>query len=221
MVYIGLVAMVSKSDTRARFVDTTAELLHERGYEGTSLKEIIAQSGGPRGSLYYHFPGGKDELVCEATRQGVAYVSGFLRECFAPDADPVAAVRHYAAEAGRELSESGYIFGCPVAPIVLDGVQSDELGAICRDAMQSWQEIIAERLRLAGLGEDRAASFAGVLVSAVEGGLLVARAAREVAPLDRIGAELAAQLAAMLPGRERFMNESQATHLSGRDNSNE
>lgn len=190
------------SDTRKEFVETTAQLLHEKGYEGTSLKEIIARSGAPRGSLYYHFPGGKDELVCEATRHGVEYVSAFLRECFAPDADPIEAVRSYAGEAGRELAESGYILGCPVAPIVLDGIQSAEIGDICRDAMVTWQTIIAERLRLAGLEDERAMSFSGLLVSAVEGALLVARALRERTPLDRVGSELAAQLAAMLGERE-------------------
>ncbi len=187
-----------RTDTRKQFVETTSQLLHERGYEGTSLKDILAKSGAPRGSLYYHFPGGKDELVCAATRHGVDYVSEFLRECFAADADPIAAVRAYASEAGRELAESGYILGCPVAPIVLDGIQSPELGDICREAMATWQDIIAGRLRLAGLEDERAMSFAALLVSAIEGALLVARALREVTPLDRVGSELAAQLTAML-----------------------
>ncbi len=194
--------MATKTDTRTRLVETAAELLHERGYEGMSLTEVLSRSGAPRGSLYYHFPGGKDELVCEATRIGVEYVSSFLQTTFSPRADPIDGVYRYAGEATRELSESGFIFGCPVAPIVLDGVASAELRVICREAMFTWQRIIAERLRLAGLGHERAISFAALLVSAVEGALLVARALREVTPLQQVGCELAAQLEGMLRTRE-------------------
>jgi TetR/AcrR family transcriptional regulator, lmrAB and yxaGH operons repressor len=194
--------MATTTDTRTRFVEAAAELLHERGYEGMSLSDVLSRSGAPRGSLYYHFPGGKDELVCEATRFGVNHVSAFLKTCFGPDADPVDAVRRYANEAARELAESGFIFGCPVAPIVLDGVASAKLRVICREAMFTWQRIIAERLRLAGLDHERAISFAALLVSAIEGALLVARALREIAPLEQVGSELAAQLEAMLRTRE-------------------
>ncbi len=52
--------------SRARFVETTARLLRERGYSATSMGDVVAESGAPKGSLYFHFPGGKDELVAEA-----------------------------------------------------------------------------------------------------------------------------------------------------------
>src|ERR1700690_3670040 len=53
-------------DSRTRFLETTARLLRERGYSATSMGDVVAASGAPKGSLYFHFPGGKDELVAEA-----------------------------------------------------------------------------------------------------------------------------------------------------------
>jgi TetR/AcrR family transcriptional regulator, lmrAB and yxaGH operons repressor len=191
--------MAMANETRRRFVDTTAGLLHQHGYAGTSLNGILAASGAPRGSLYYHFPGGKDQLVQEATSNSVATVTEFLRDCFAPDRDPVVAVRRYAAEAARELSESGYVFGCPVAPLILDAID-EELARICREAVDVWQGIVAARLRSAGLGE-RADSFASLVVSAVEGALVVARARRDATALEHAGAELASQLESLLQTR--------------------
>ena len=53
------------TDTRTRMIEATALLLRRRGYHGTSLNDILSASGAPRGSLYFHFPGGKDQLVIE------------------------------------------------------------------------------------------------------------------------------------------------------------
>ncbi|TGW02048.1 TetR/AcrR family transcriptional regulator, partial [Mesorhizobium sp. M2D.F.Ca.ET.145.01.1.1] len=60
------------TDTRTRMIEATALLLRRRGYHGTSLNDILTASGAPRGSLYFHFPGGKDQLVIEVTRASVA-----------------------------------------------------------------------------------------------------------------------------------------------------
>src|ERR1700760_2850990 len=51
------------SSSRDAFVSSTAKLLRRQGYAGTGLSEIVARSGAPRGSLYFHFPGGKEELA--------------------------------------------------------------------------------------------------------------------------------------------------------------
>jgi len=56
-------------------LEATAQLVRERGYSGTSLNDILAASGAPRGSLYHHFPGGKDELVTEVTRHSIEQVT--------------------------------------------------------------------------------------------------------------------------------------------------
>ena len=58
-------------DTSARMIEATARMLQHRGYHGTALSDILEASGAPRGSLYFHFPGGKDQLAIEATRAAV------------------------------------------------------------------------------------------------------------------------------------------------------
>ena len=178
-------------DTRTRMLDATAGLLQQRGYHGTSLSDILAASAAPRGSLYFHFPGGKDQLAIEATRAAVALATAALQETLASAADPAAGVRAYVEAAAGLMRASDYTFGCPVAPVILDqagGVA--ELADLCRQAFEIWTGMLRQGFVDAGASSSRAATLALLVVAAIEGGLLLARAYRDCEPLLRIAGAL-------------------------------
>src|SRR4051812_9194168 len=102
------------NETRSRMLEATGNLLRQRGYHGTSLNDILAKSGAPRGSLYFHFPGGKDQLVVEVTRAGVKEVAEKLGETLGREKNPAVAVRHIVEATAEMLETSGYALGCPV-----------------------------------------------------------------------------------------------------------
>src|SRR5262250_2071882 len=78
--------------TRAHLIDVATRLFTERGYDGTSIKAVLAEAGVSRGSLYHHFPG-KDALFW-AVLEGVATrVAGQLADAERDAPDPVAALR--------------------------------------------------------------------------------------------------------------------------------
>ena len=52
--------------SREAFIASTGRLLRRQGYAATGLNEIVSRSGAPKGSLYFHFPGGKEELAAAA-----------------------------------------------------------------------------------------------------------------------------------------------------------
>ena len=192
------------SDTRARMIETTARLLQHRGYHGASLNEILEASGAPRGSLYFHFPGGKEQLAIEATRAAVDEATRALAAMLAQSKTAAAGVRGYAEAAAQLMRESDYTFGCPVSPLILDasgGVA--ELAKLCREAFETWTGMIAAALNAAGLSKARAASLALLSVTAIEGALLAARAYRDIKPLMTVGAQREAVLTAALPRRKR------------------
>jgi TetR/AcrR family transcriptional regulator, lmrAB and yxaGH operons repressor len=156
------------------------------------------ESGAPRGSLYYHFPGGKEELVLEATRQGVASVTQLLKEALTGSPDLAVGVRAFVEAAAHMLRDSRFVFGCPVAPIVLDSPESSALAKVCREALEEWQQVLVEALG-SGIERRRAESLATVVVCALEGGLILARARRDIAPLESIADELASMVQSALP----------------------
>jgi TetR/AcrR family transcriptional regulator, lmrAB and yxaGH operons repressor len=185
-------------DTREHMIETTAALVHRRGFYGTSLNEILLESGAPRGSLYYHFPGGKEELVLEATRQGVAMVTQLLKEALTGSPDLAEGVRAFVEAAAHMLRDSGYVFGCPVAPIVLDSPESSALAEVCQEALEEWEQVLVNGLGSAGIEHGHAESLATVIVCCLEGGLILARARRDIAPLDAVAEELASMVQSAL-----------------------
>ena len=191
-------------DTRTRMIETTARLLQHRGYHGTSLSDILEQSGAPRGSLYFHFPGGKDQLAIEATRGAVDLATRELQEALAQAKTPAQGVRAYVDAAGRLLRETDYTFGCPVAPVILDAAGGvEDLAALCKQAFRTWAEMLRQAFVAAGMPARRADALALLVLAAIEGMLLLARAERDCGALTTVAAELEAIVAAALPRRRR------------------
>lgn len=193
-------------DTRTRMIETTARLLQHRGYYGTSLSDILDASGAPRGSLYFHFPGGKDQLVLEATRAAVDEATHALGQTLATAADPAEAVRLYIAACADLMRETDYTFGCPVAPVILDATGGrPELEEICRAAFETWNRMLLEAFVEAGIVSARAQSLALLVNAAIEGLLLIARAYRDCSALVTVGAELERIIADAMPRRRRVV----------------
>ena len=58
--------MAQRSDAKQRMVQAARQLIRERGYHATAISDVLERSGAPRGSVYFHFPGGKPQLAIEA-----------------------------------------------------------------------------------------------------------------------------------------------------------
>lgn len=191
-------------DTRSRMIESTAKLLQHRGYHGTALSDILAASQAPRGSLYFHFPGGKDQLALEATRAAVEETTRYLRQCLADAKTPAQGVRAFVCATAQLMRDSDYTFGCPVAPVILDG--SGDLGefdALCRETLRRWIDMLRESFAAAGIPKDRARGLALLVVAAIEGALLIARAFRDCEPIIDLADGLETIVAAALPRRRR------------------
>lgn len=84
----------------------------------------------------------------------------------------------------ERLRESGYRYGCPIATTTLDiASESDVVQQACKEAYACWQASIADRLVVDGFGKRAATDAATVMLSAIEGALILCRAERDVRPL--------------------------------------
>jgi AcrR family transcriptional regulator len=173
------------SDARERMVRSAAYLFRERGFSGTAFSDVIAHSGAPRGSIYHHFPGGKQQLAEAAVRYAGDFLAAGVRAATRDD-DPVAAVRAFLGWWRRVLVKSDFQAGCPIVAVTVES----QLAEAAADAFRRWQDALAAGLVSAGATPARAARLATLVVAAVEGATLLCRAGRCLDPLDDVIAEL-------------------------------
>jgi AcrR family transcriptional regulator len=181
--------------TRARMLQATADLLQKQGYHGTGLAQILEASGAPRGSLYFHFPGGKEELACAALAESGAAWRALLQQAIDAAADPRAAVTTVCRVLADQLERSSFQNGCPIATVALEAAaDSDAVQATCAEQYRIWQHLIEQRLGALGLPERAAEDLATLMLAAIEGAMLLARVQRSREPLERVGRVLSRQL---------------------------
>ena len=167
-----------------RIVAAAAGLLDERGYHGTGINQILARAGAPRGSLYFHFPGGKDEIMVAAIAAAAFEVRAHLETTLRDGQTPVAAVASLVGLFRTLLVESDFRKGCPVSTVALELSGTDSpVSDACGQAYRVWRRAVADFLAKS-LPSERADELAEILFSLVEGALLVARTTRDLGPLD-------------------------------------
>lgn len=181
-----ILGVAKATDSKAKTLSAAARLLRQQGYHGTTLDDILAVAGSPRGSLYFHFPRGKEEigeaalgLAGEAVRQAIvqAAESSESAETF---------LTRIARGMASDLVKSGYKEGCPIATTALDtSAQSDVLGVATRTAFQKWEAEIKRGLERFGLAAHEADLIATTALSQLEGALLLARTYRSLTPMHR------------------------------------
>ncbi|WP_328387247.1 TetR/AcrR family transcriptional regulator [Nocardia sp. NBC_00416] len=170
------------AETRQRIIEATRSSIERRGYFGTGLNQILTASDTPRGSLYFHFPGGKDELVAAAITQTSGLIDAALDA--ADISDPAGAVADLITLLGDRLEASGWENGCPVATVALEiSGTNDIVQQACAQVYAQWTEAL--RIILRAGGHRNAEDLAVSLLALVEGALLLARTHRSREPLDR------------------------------------
>jgi TetR/AcrR family transcriptional regulator, lmrAB and yxaGH operons repressor len=170
-------------------VTTTAKLLRRQGYHATGLNQIVAEAEAPKGSIYFHFPGGKEQLAAEAIAASADYLDRALRAC--ERATTLESLDEYVARAAELLERTNYADGCPIATVVLEAsVTSDALGKACADAVQLLLSRVAGWLERDGFAADAARQRAQLVYAAIEGGLIFAKALRSTEPLTTLRGQL-------------------------------
>lgn len=176
-------------DSRGNMIRSAASLIGSRGVSATSFSDVLADSGAPRGSIYYHFPNGKAELATEAIGWTTDQILGHLRSCPAATAAEVLAC--FIDLWRQSVLRSGGSSGCAVAGVAIDtDAAQDGLIDVVRAAFRSWTALLAERLEGAGVPASRAGTIAVTALASMEGALILCRAEGGTGPLEAVAGEL-------------------------------
>ncbi|HET7666919.1 MAG TPA: TetR/AcrR family transcriptional regulator [Mycobacterium sp.] len=189
---------------RERMVISAALLIRERGAQPTAIADVLEHSGAPRGSAYHYFPGGRTQLLCEAIDYSGEYVAAKI----ATSDTGLDALDGLVGYYRKQLLRSDYRAGCPVVAVTVEGgdpAKQDQATAVidrAAAAFTRWTALIAERLVADGVSAARAEELAMLSTTAIEGAIIVARASRDLKPLDLIHGQLRDLVAAEMPERK-------------------
>ncbi len=171
------------SSARERMVDSAVVLLAKNGYQATSFSSVLDHSGAPRGSIYHHFPDGKDQLVAAAVELAGARAVAVLDSL---DGLPSAEVVDGFMLLWRSvLKRSDFGAGCSVLAVTVSG-ESPELLDGAAAVFAAWGSRLTELLEHGGVPAKDAAGLSTMVMAASEGAVVLARAARSFEPLDSV-----------------------------------
>ncbi|WP_251095660.1 TetR/AcrR family transcriptional regulator [Streptomyces sp. Caat 7-52] len=178
---------------RERMVFSAAQLIRRGGVTATGMREVAAHADAPRGSLQHYFPGGKEQLVSEAVEWAGRYagkrIGRFLEGLEHPS--PSGLFAAMAAQWTDEYAADGFAAGCPVAAATVDCASTgDATRQAAAAAFATWRAPLAEALTDLAVPAARAEPLATLMISALEGAILMARAERDVRPLTTVVREL-------------------------------
>jgi AcrR family transcriptional regulator len=183
----------TKGSARVRLLDAAEEMLREVGMAGTGIKDVVARSGTPIGSLYHYFPDGKTQLVTESLRIHAEKSRRLLEHFFDGKQTAAAAVRLLFNTAADAFERAGAYKSCAVGAVALDLMPPDTaLREICRSTFEEWAAVIAPRLPFSS--ERARRTSAVTIVAALEGAFILAKAGRSGDPFRDVGECLAATM---------------------------
>lgn len=186
-------------------VISAALLIRERGAHPTAIADVLEHSGAPRGSAYHYFPGGRAQLLAEA----VDYAADFMAQRLVRAASALEALDDLFGDYRKQLQHSDFRAGCPVVAVAVeagDPAKPDQSAAVidrAAAAFTRWRDVISQRLVDDGMSADAAPALATLVLSSFEGAIVLARASRDLEPLNLVHSQLRSLIGAQTSAGKR------------------
>lgn len=179
--------------TRDRMVYSAAQLVRQHGVASTGVRDIVEHANAPRGSFQHYFPGGKDQVVAEALGWAADYAAEWATRYVetAEKPTPAGLFAHLVAQWRREFGRRGFDRGCP---IMAAGAQTAADHSVIADANRvaftHWHTAVVKALTGMGVGRARSRRLSTLMLSTLEGAIMMARLERSQRPLRVVVEEL-------------------------------
>lgn len=165
------------------------ELIQTRGYSGTGLTSVVDHASAPKGSLYFHFPQGKEALGEQAVALAAERYATMITDAISAPGRPGDVLAGVIQELAAMVADQDFRIGCPVSVVTLEmGTDSERLRTACSAAFDSWIGPVADYLVGTGFEAARAERLALTIIAGVEGALIISRARRSAEPLEAVAA---------------------------------
>jgi TetR/AcrR family transcriptional repressor of lmrAB and yxaGH operons len=168
---------------------SAAEVMRERGAAGVTIDEVLARSGAPRGSVYYHFPEGRNQILTEALQYAGEALTEVIDDAAAKGG--LFLVRQFVGFWDGLLVESDFTAGCPVVAAAIGSADDEpQLTTVAGTIFRRWRDALTRAFVGDGFDEPCAASLAIMCIASLEGAVVLCRSTRSVDPLRAVTDEV-------------------------------
>lgn len=176
--------MGNKENSKEKLVKTASRLFQLQGYHGTGVKQIIEESQSPKGSLYYYFPDGKEQLAIESVNVTAHFIKNKIKESLEKEDDPVKSIQSLIFEMAEFFQKKLRIEGVPIAAVALEtSLISEPLRKVCQEAYNDFQDQFTQKLLQANFKEEKARELGIVINLMIEGAFLISFTSGDAEPL--------------------------------------
>jgi AcrR family transcriptional regulator len=176
---------------------SAAEVLRERGAAGVTIDEVLARSGAPRGSVYHHFPEGRNQILTEALQFAGEAITEVIGDAVTKGG--LYLVRQFVEFWEELLTESSFAAGCPVVAAAIGSAEEEpHLTTVAGNIFSHWRDALTQAFVSDGFDETDAASLAIMCIASLEGAVVLCRSTRSVDPLR----DVAQQVEFLIKARE-------------------
>lgn len=176
-------AEAAKPHPKELMLRAAIPLFRTRGYAGVGMAELIAASGFPRGSLYFHFPGGKEQIAAEAMAMAGARDSARYAAHVEASTTLEGFVNGIFTTSAEVLARSGYARGCGVGLIALEmSNESEGLRMAAKAVLDAWRDGLAAGFAKFGHAPAQAQKLGTATLASLQGAIVLARATRSGEP---------------------------------------
>jgi TetR/AcrR family transcriptional regulator, lmrAB and yxaGH operons repressor len=179
----------ARGTTRTKMLASAAEVLRERGAAGVTIDEVLTRSGAPRGSVYYHFPEGRTQILTEALHYAGDAITAAIDDAAQRGAKVL--LRGFVGYWERLLTESDFTAGCPVVAAAIGSAPDEpQLTVAAGHILDRWRSALTRAFLADGFDETDAAALAVTSIAALEGAVVLCRSTHNTEPLHEVYAQL-------------------------------
>lgn len=191
--------MSSSPSAKTAILETAARLFQRQGYHATGLNQILQESGAPKGSLYYYFPNGKEQLAVEAIHLTRDTIGEKIRARLSKVDDPAASIHALILVAADSLQNIESIIPCTISLLAMEtALVSEPLRAACESTINDWSSAFADKLLQGGYSQEAAQTMGETIQLLIDGALIHSLTKKDTQPL----LDIAAHISRLLPARK-------------------
>lgn len=176
--------MSNKNDSRENILAAARRLFHLQGYHATGLNQILKESGAPKGSLYYHFPEGKEQLAIEAVEAMAVMIIDDMNSALSQYKDAIEAVQYQIRIIAERFDQMESLECIPIGLLAAEtSLFSEPLRIACKTAFESMEATYCQKLQESGYELETAQRLSIVINSMIEGAITRSLANKNGQPL--------------------------------------